>query len=67
MVLKIVLPSETGTTIKAELKMSRVIQATTSKRTMRRAKLYLLKGYGNKLQRKKGSQKSLESKQNQVQ
>ena len=36
-------PSDIGTTIKAELKISEVIQATTSKRTMRRTKLYLLK------------------------
>lgn len=43
MTLKIVLPSDVGTTIKAELKTSNVIQATTNKRTIRSTKLYLLK------------------------
>ena len=36
-------PSDIGTTIKAELKISTFIHATTSNRTMRRTKLYLLK------------------------
>lgn len=42
MALKSKRPSEIGTTIKAELKTSKVIHATTSKRTIRSTKPYLL-------------------------
>lgn len=48
MALKSARPSEVGTTISAELKRRRVIHATTNNRTMRRAKLYLLKLQINK-------------------
>lgn len=41
MELNIARPSEMGTTIKAELKMSRVIHASTSNSTMRNTKPYL--------------------------
>ena len=41
--LKSARPSEIGTTIKAELKTRRVIQATTSNSTIRSTKPYLLK------------------------
>jgi hypothetical protein len=43
MALKRARPSDIGTTINVELNISRVIHATTSKRTIRRTKLYLLK------------------------
>lgn len=43
MALKSARPSEIGTIIKAELTMSRVIQATTNNSTMRSTNPYLLK------------------------
>ena len=52
MALKIVRPRDTGMTIKAELKTSRVIQATTKSSTIRNTKLYRLKNVNRQVSMK---------------